>query len=306
MSVSRINFLIPGAGKSGTSSIAHYLKAHPQVFMPHIKEPTFFTFADDKLPAYKDGDKFLCSTVHDLADYRKLFDNAGDCKAVGEASTYYFLLPERTIANIKRLIPDHEKIKIIIILRNPVDRAFSQYTMFRMNGFEDLSFEDAIKTENISKRISEGYGPSYNYLEEGLYSYRIKAYQENFNDVKVYLYEDLCQDPNSLMADIFSFLDVDPMSCAQSYRKRVNPSGLPKIRFIHDFFSKKGGAFKSLWKVIIPKETRKGIKEKIISFNLKKVSMCPSTRSLLIDHYKNEIEELEGIIGRDLSNWLKK
>ncbi|MDA8088010.1 MAG: sulfotransferase, partial [Nitrospiraceae bacterium] len=211
-----------------------------------------------------------------------------------------------SIANIKRIIPDYQRIKIIIILRNPVDRAFSQYMMLKLNKWESLSFEDAISEKTINRRMAENYGPSYNYLEEGLYCYRIKAFQENFPFMKIYLYEDLCGNPTGLMDDILSFLDVAPGNNWRTHRKKVNPSGIPRIKFLHDFLIKPGGIIKSLGKTVIPPEMRRGIKDRMISLNLKRDAMRPATRALLTDYYEEEIRNLEGIIGRDLSHWLKK
>jgi hypothetical protein len=117
------NFLLIGAPKAATTSLAQYLGQHPEVFMAVPKEPHFLAF-DRAPPAYRgpgtDPDWFNISTITNPGHYRRLFAGAGGAKALGEASTAYLYL-ESTVEGIRRHVPD---IRMIAVLRNPVDRAY--------------------------------------------------------------------------------------------------------------------------------------------------------------------------------------
>ena len=150
------SFLIVGAQKSGTTSLYHYLSQHPQVFMSSVKEPNFFAFegqqVDYRGPAGQPASINLYS-VTDWDDYQRLFADAGAAVALGEASTLYMAVPG-TAERIRQRIPD---VRIIAILRDPVDRAFSSYLHCRRTGREPYAeFETALQHER--ERIADNWG----------------------------------------------------------------------------------------------------------------------------------------------------
>ena len=131
------NFFIVGAGKSGTSSLYEYLKQHPQIFMSEFKEPLFFVPPSEvKDHLYKSKENYLA-----------LFDKVDKEIAIGESSTPYLFYRE-SAKRIKNEIPE---VKIIILLRNPVELAFSMYLHEIRTGAERLSFKNAIKVEKKRK-----------------------------------------------------------------------------------------------------------------------------------------------------------
>ena len=117
-------FIVAGTARAGTTSLNSYLIQHPEIFLPIVKEPCFFTFAGEKID-YKNG-KFAFALT-DIDDYSKLYKKAQQSQITGDISTPYLYLHEKTIRNIKRFHDDPESIKVIIVLRDPVDRAYSQY-----------------------------------------------------------------------------------------------------------------------------------------------------------------------------------
>ena len=143
------DFIIPGAAKSGTTSLYQILNQHPDIFFPKSKkEPFYFSFGGEK-PNYED-EQFNAIPVYQTDDYLNLYTEADDSQICGDASTSYLYLHEESIANMKKLYGDDlAEVKVIIILRNPVDRAFSHYTYLVRNGFENRPFEEAILPENI-------------------------------------------------------------------------------------------------------------------------------------------------------------
>src|SRR5205809_7660617 len=118
------DFLVVGTARAGTTALHYHLRQHPQIFMPRQKEPCFFCFAENK-PNYKNG-KFSFST-YKHNDYLKLFNKAKSFQIKGEISTPYLFLYDKTINNIRKYHSHPDELKIIIVLRNPIHRAYSQY-----------------------------------------------------------------------------------------------------------------------------------------------------------------------------------
>jgi hypothetical protein len=129
-----------GAPRRGTTSLYFYLREHPQIFMPGIKEPHFFAFSG-KPTYYKHN-----PIVWKLKDYAGLFAAATEGQVLGEASPGYLYYHERAIENIKKYVPAWEDLRIIMILRNPALRAFSHYLVLRLTDRESRGFDEAINS----------------------------------------------------------------------------------------------------------------------------------------------------------------
>jgi hypothetical protein len=208
------NFLVVGAAKSGTTSLFRYLEQHPDIFTSPLKEPNFLAFPDDgRLNLTGPLDEagmyryIHRKTPKSFADYRNLFVDASDETAVGEASPRYFYIPE-SAARIERYLGSP---KIIVILRDPVARAYSHFLMNRRRGLEPLAdFRAALDAE--AGRIAAGWDWDWHYAGLGRYHTQLTRYLERFgaDRVQVLLYDDLAQDPVRLAQRVFGFLDVDP------------------------------------------------------------------------------------------------
>ena len=198
------DFLIVGAAKAGTTSLYKYLDQHPEIFMTTPKEPCFFAFANEQIHFYTEKPAFITNP----ADYLKLFNDCGNAKCRGEASTPYLYLYRKTIDNIQKYISEsHKYLKIIILLRNPVERAFSQYVMYRALGLENLNFRDAVNAEK--SRMAENYHFDYFYVDRGNYYHQVKAYSENFQQIQIILFDDFTDNPEKTIRDCFKFLNID-------------------------------------------------------------------------------------------------
>ncbi len=192
-------FLIVGAAKAGTTSLYEYLAQHPAVFLPKYKEPHYFV----------NGYGF------DLDAYLALFNGAAGKEARGEGSTSYLYCPESP-AWIRDVLGP---VKILILLRDPAERAFSLYSWMAMEGFEDAgTFEEALRREPARQtdeefiRHNPEFYPDYWYYSSGLYSEQVKRYYDTFGrgQVKVWLFEDLVKTPARVCTETFEFLGVDP------------------------------------------------------------------------------------------------
>jgi hypothetical protein len=295
------NFLVVGAAKSGTTAIYHYLRQHPEIFMPRIKEPQYFINHEYNLN-YRGG-------INNYEAYLDLFKEADGKKAIGEASTPY-LFWEESPKLIKNTLG---MVRIIIILRNPAVRAFSLYVWMAREGFEDAkTFDEALERE--SKRCHDinfwyynpEYAPDYFYFLTGKYYEQVKRYLDLFGRefVRVYLYEDFAKDPLGICSDIFDFLGVD--RTFQPSTGIHNPGWLPRSIPLQFWLRTK--AFQSFWLRAAPGRYRYRLWKMLFGFNLK-VGRTPirdeNITKMLTEKYYNDIKELENLLKRDLSLWYR-
>jgi hypothetical protein len=279
------DFFVVGAAKSGTTSLYRYLVQHPAIFMPKLKEPHFF------------GEWDLSTGVSSLEEYLDLFAGVPKRLRAGEATTSY-LYSRSAAQEIKRFQPN---AKIVMVLRDPVDRAYSNYWD---QIEENLSFEEALAAE--PKRIQQGWRYAYHYFEGGRYAEQVSRYLQVFGHdaVRIYLFEDLIGDAGNVCRDIFLALRVDPdypIDVSGAY----NPSGLPRSAFLSKLLHERS-SIKEPIKKILPPSLRQDLKASLRAVNVRPApQMNPETRSRLRAIYRDDILRLEQLIARDLSNWLE-
>jgi len=298
------NFLIVGAAKSGTTSLFYYLNQHPEIFIPKRKECRFFSSITEDLNG--PGDKpfsDVSSVMKTLDEYKSLFLGVTNEKAIGEITPDNLYYYKNSIKNIKNVLGSD--IRIIIILRNPIERAFSNYLHHIRDGIETLSFEDALQQENERKKKKWWF--SYHIASMGFYYKQVKAYLENFSKVKIYLFDDLKKDALTLTKNIYDFLEVDS-SFTPDISFTYNVTGIPKNKFIYVFLTKPN-LLKSFIKPIVTpflsKKKRKILMQDLKIKNLEKPKMKPETHEYLKNLYREDISRLEDLINRDLSHWLR-
>ena len=297
------NFLIVGAAKSGTTSLYQYLHEHPEIFMSGNKEPRFFissvfTNMSSDDPRYS---ALLDLTITEYDEYTKLFRDAGKYKAIGEATATYLYYYQEAIPNIKKYLND---VKIIIILRNPVDRAFSSYRHLVREQYETRSFEECLELEEARKQ--NNWSLLNFYKDAGNYYRQVKSYIDNFKLVKIVLYDHLRADNIALIKDIYRFLEVSDRF-VPNFNKQYNVSYIPKSIFLNNFFVK-SNAFKKNLKPIVdfvfPPHKRKKIIAELKTFNEANYQMNPKTREVLKEAFREDIIMLQTLINMDLSHWL--
>lgn len=288
------DFIIVGAAKSGTSSLHKYLSAHPDVFMPKLKELNFFhAYGQDNTPIWE---RFPEMPTNEMA-YASHFYKAGANQIKGEASPSYLIYHERTIANIKKFYKGRELPKIIIILREPIDKIWSHFRFNRMYNLDPdgLTLEEAIQVE--SERLKNPtYLPDVHYINNTKYLQQVKAYLDNFESVKVVLFDDLNKDPMKFISEIQDYLGVEnniPEDLGKKYNKS-NVSNVPSNNAVA--WAMKMG----LTQIPFP------FKEQLKNRLLKKEKMSASVEKQLIKIFKPEVEELQTLLNQDLSSWLSK
>ena len=276
------NFLIIGAPKAGSTSLYHYVGQHPEVFTSAVKEPGFFR-------TYRSQ-----GTIANREDYEELFRGSEKYKAVGEGSPVY-LSDENAPKRIKDLIPD---AKLIAILRDPYERAFSQFVFLRLRGQEpETAFLAAVHGD-----IARPAPQRSNYVEQGLYHRSLTRYLSHFEDhqMKVVLLDDLEVRPDEVVSEVFSFLEVDS-SVKVDTTDKLTQSGVARLKPLHWLLSDRNPVKRTL-APRLPVAAKKAFR-RIRASNLERQTMSRADRRALAPFFEDDIERLEKLLGRDLRSW---
>jgi hypothetical protein len=267
-------FLIPGAGKSGTSSLRAHLNEHPQIFFCRAKEPNYFAHA------------------YDLGEdwYTDLFRSATSGMAAGEASTHYFWFPDSP-ARIHRYNPD---IKFVFTLRDPVRRSFSDYTAKLSRGGEKRPYRDVAT-------------PDSGIVAHSRYFTNISRYLEHFplDQMHFVMFDDLVSNTGDTVQEICEFLGVDPTYQFTPTLRRDNNSELPISNRLQKLRMRvTADQHDSRPKFLLKGALRKGIDRANHVVHLRKVPMMKDDdRKYMQDLLADEVIGLEGLLGKDLSSW---
>jgi len=298
------NFLIIGAPKSGTTSLFQYLRMHPEIFMSNLKEPNFFALEGKVINYQGPGDiRGNQCRITSLTAYQQLFASDKPYKAKGEASTVY-LYSNIAAQNIAKYKPS---MKMIAILRNPVDLAYSAFLHMQREGREPCStFEEALACEN--ERIKKNWGPLWHLTAQGYYAEQLQRYITHFprQQLKIFFYEAWQSTPQSVIHDILEFLEVDS-TIQLDTSNRFNESGKPKQLWLHHILTK-NNPLKQILKPFLPKHLRRNMMAALTQKNLQKHTIPPmlkETRAMLQQRFYHDIKKLETLTNTDLSHWLQ-
>jgi hypothetical protein len=299
------NFLLIGAAKSGTDALCAYLAQHPDVYLSGSKEPNFFVAEGmPEIPYRGPGDREtlrrLNMWVTTLADYQSLFADVSGQRAVGEGSTWY-LYHERAPGRIRAHVPD---ARLIAILRNPVDRAYSAFTMLMRDGRETTSdFERALQSEDA--RVGAGWEPVWHYRRMGLYHAQLCRYYTEFrgDQVHVVLYDDLVSRPREVARELFRFLEVDDRF-EPDVSGRFNVSLVPTRPAYHRLVAGPH-PLKAAVKSVLPAGLRQSLKRRLVPKSFTRPQpLAADVRRRLVEVFRPDVLRLQDFLGRDLSAWL--
>jgi len=301
------NFFIVGAAKSGTTSLYHYIKQHPDIFMPKRKERFFFSGINRN--TFSGTGSFYGDYIIDRwEEYLNIFKDAKYENRIGEGCVAYLYLYNESIKTMNKYLK--EMPKIIIILRNPIDRAYSNYLHHVMDGIENLSFEESIQDHIIELRNKKKWWWGFNYIDVGLYYNQVKAYINKFGDenVLIILYDDFARDPLITCRQVFNFLNVEEYftpDTSHKYNKHSIPNNKSFLNIYHILYPDR---LKKILRPILFNTLGNDKVEKILNLlwgnNLKKSSINSEVRTKLLNKYKEDIYKLEKLTCLDLSGWL--
>ncbi len=272
-----VDFIGIGAQRCGTSWIYGCLYEHPEICAP-VKEIHFFS-----RPRYEEG----------LPWYESHFKKCDASQKVGEFSTSY-LYTEGTAKKIHGAYPD---TKIIVVVRNPIDRAVSQY----WNAVKAGEIEKSVTVEEYLKQEKSA-------LEQGLYAKQLKAYFNLFKkeQILVLVYDDAKDNPESYIKNIYTFLGVNPDFKPSMLHDTINVSRVPhsvgveKNMHIFAEWMRKIGLDK-----VVHIVRKSGLPDLVRTFNTKeerKNQKSEMDESMLTEYFKEDVAELSKMLERDLAS----
>lgn len=293
------NFLLIGEPKAGTTSLHGYLGQHPDIFMSRLKEPGYFAFAgtDGYFPKFQDR-----PFVSDLADYEALFRDAEGHRIVGESSPQYleFATPD-LIDRIGKTLPD---VKLLAVLRQPVDQAYSRYIMlvrsgllpetdFRRKFLSDLADFDAVEPfTNGERTVTKSYAT------------RLKLFRDAFGaeQLKIMLFDDLVAQKEAFLREILAYLAVDP-AFEPDARIHANEGGLFRSRTVAAIFNRPNPV-RWLARRLVPPDLRSELRQSAFGrLSRPAPPLSPAVRAELTGLLADEISALEALTGHDLARW---
>lgn len=284
------SFFIVGAAKCGTTSLWDHLKSHPQVFLPGIKEPHYFT-SDVQPPEFAAE-----HCTGDLETYQQLYQPAKGFAAIGDASTGY-LWDQNAARRIHEVSPN---AKIIVILRDPVVRAHSQYLMELLKGVEtEQSFYKALRREVVPNEACRLL--TYLYVEAGMYYAQVHRYLEIFgrDQVLVLLFDDLTTRPQVVLSRVTEHIGVESISLdTAELSAPVNPYRKQRFGTAHRLATRV--LSRDLRRKLFPPAVSRWLRYNSLLYDTKKPPLDAQSRRYLEEIYDPDISRLEELLGRKL------
>jgi hypothetical protein len=273
------NLFVVGAAKAGTTSLWRYLDVHPDIFMSGTKEPHFFSGFDEG----------LFPVVHDEASYLRLFAGART-PLRGEASPSY-LWRARAAERIKRTSPD---AKILIVLRDPVERLHALYWHRVRIGFERESFGAA-----FARELAPGFPAARSvYVRRGTCAGDVARYLRLFgSNVRVLLFDDLVRDVGRELRDVFRFLGVDEAVADRIPQHTHNAFALPRNALAAELIGSRRA--RKLARVVVPRPFRAPIESALLKTG-SKPELDANTDRLLTMFFAPDVRELAALLRRPL------
>jgi hypothetical protein len=299
MSVRLPNFVVVGAPKCGTTSLYHYLRQHPDVFVPERKELHYFSYPYMRQFIAGPGDEYqlttLCKTEGEYAGY---YAGAGTRAAIGDVSPSYFYyadLPGSDLCERMRgLLGD---VRIILMIRDPVQKAFSQFMHLVRDARETLDFERALAAE--AERTRKGYSAIWRYAGSSLFTNRTQTFMDAFGSVRVkpVFFDEFSARPRETMSEIFAFLGVDP-DAAIDVESTYNRSGLPRSRLVAGLFAN-SNPVTALARRMLPLSVTTRIRDVLQRLNTgAKPTLDAASRRFLEGYFEDDLQALAKLLGR--------
>lgn len=293
-------FIVAGPPRCGTTSTYYYLRQHPQVFMSPVKETNFFAFLASQR-GLSSAQSSANRPVRSLEEYQHQFEGARGALAIGEASPIYFW-----IAGAAELIREYlPQIRLIFILRNPVDRAYSAFLKSVQDGDEKRSFEEAVDQELLHLDDEPDQAMGF-HVRIGFYSRFLARFTRTFRREQLCLsfHDDLVSAPGAFLRNLLSFIGVDPQQPVDT-SARYNTSQAVRADTLLRAERWKNVSQRLRWFIPAPLYQRlyRGY-----STSLDRLIEVPpvrvETRRRLCGAYASDIRDLQALSGRDLSHWL--
>jgi hypothetical protein len=295
------DFLIIGAAKSGTTALFKAIGRHPHVFSPTRKEPRFFAYAGNPPMFHGPGGAANAREVcHDEANYLKLFKNCGPHQLAFEASTEY-LANESAPETAAKYVPS---TRLVVVLRHPVERAFSHYLHLRSEGVETCaSFKEA--WDSCQLRRTAGWRPVFDYKSRGFYGAQLTRWAKHFSPEKflILFYEDWLSRPTEVLCRTWKHVGLEPMNNPIVTRENVS-SRQPRWQWLHRHMVDPENPIRLLAQRTLPLWARDAVTGPVTAINLTQgPTLDPEIRRSLAETYHDDLEVVEKMTGRNLDAW---
>jgi len=292
----KIDFWIIGASKAGSTSLNDYLTQHPHIYLPWEKDYNVLIRED----MYEQREKY----------FRMMYKGLRHEKIVGGAlaeSMYFPYVAERLFAL-------NQQMKILAILRNPIDRAYSSYWYNRRNGWELCqTFEEALKKESSRSQGTLLEQCTLTYLRHGHYYEQLRRYEKifGFDNMYITFTDDLQGSPEKTIRNILIWLGTEPDCSMIDFSRRSNEASMPRYPWLQHILMSPDSLYRRLARKMIPLSLQKPIMRHFV-FKLTEEKnlqpfryppMHPDTHKQLIDYYTPHNRELSKMVGRNLSHW---
>ena len=301
------NFLVVGAARSGTTGLVEGLRSHPRVFVTEPKEPHYFALHDQTPGFAGPGDAHTINrvAVTDRDRYLALYP-AGphDYLALGDGSVSTLYYYERALPEAVAMNPD---LRLVVLLREPVARAYSSHQYMRARGFEP--YEDFLAAvDDERRRKAENYHHLWHYTSMSYYADAVAALQKAVppEQLGIWFYDDLDRDYEDTVRAVLRFLDVPPAEGEAEGVPRVNISGKPRF----------AGVQKTLWWATRHDVLRRGVKrlttyrfrERIRRLTLRSGGVPPEAMERLRPLFAEELARLRDLLPPDIKqpDWLRE
>lgn len=301
--MNKVNLFIIGAAKSGTTSLLYYLSEIDGFCFPRNKEQNFFSLGTSNVPGNGSKDKLATYQAKNLNTYESNYHLClrKKVKYLCDASVAY-LYDDYAAPAIYQYNP---QAKIIVILRNPIERAWSHYWHLKRDCREELEFYDALLAEE--NRIKEGWEFSWHYKNMGIYSEQVSRYLEIFprENIEVLLFNDLKKDINIIFNRLANFLIIDEIKKIKPNNKIHNSTGKIKSKLLASIVNKPG-LIRNLIKSTVPRHFGHNAMEFLRTINMekKKPEIDECSYRYLSHYYKDEIINLNKLLNIDVTHWI--
>jgi hypothetical protein len=292
------DFLVIGAARCGTTALTSFLAEHPDVFVSTPKEPHFLAFPEGapRFVGVGDDDLINRAAVRDEQAWRDLFQGRSERRR-GEGSVTTLAYPGASIPAIERYCAPG--CRLVVMLRDPVDRAFSSWLYLRSRGYDAGSFEECLAAEEA--RTRDGWSHMWQLARLSRYAEQLAPFAEAFGGrLLVVVQEEFAADPRGGLRRVLEFLDVDPDVDIDPSRP-VNAAGLPRNRAVTSALNtvRRSPALRRLVTAVVPHRQR----ERIRSASVDRQTVDPATRARLAALLADDVRRLEGLLGRRLTSW---
>jgi len=293
------DFVVAGAARAGSTALVESLRSHPDVFVTQPKEPHFLAYAGDRPTFTGPGDDLTinAAAVTKQDDYLALFDGAAAGSTLGEGSVSTLYQHEQALPRLRDLNP---RARLVVVLRDPVDRAYSSFQYLRNRGYErEEEFLDAVAREDERRRA--GWHHLWHYTAMSTYADAVAHARDVFgaDQVLVEWHDDLVDDADETLDRVHAFVGVDPARRPHHEGGgRVNASGVPKRAWLQAAMHRaaRSRVLRGAVKSVVPFGVREGIR----NANLTTQQVSPSARAELVPVFGPDLDRLEKVLGRSV------